>query len=298
MSENTQLRERLCSAVSVMEHSRIQKLIRPGLHKFLVRYLERRNIHGAVRNISLFSGDCMNIVLPEAVSEQLYTYGFFEQAVSTYALESIRPGDTVLDIGAHFGYFSVLFSKLVGSAGGVHCFEPTPSSFRILETNASGRGNIHVINAALGATVSTCQIKDYGLRLCGFNTLSHKSRMSEERHNEQHKLVSVSMTTIDEYVAERAIQPSFMKLDTENFEPEVLAGGLGTIRTYRPKIVLEAGSDSFLKAANLLISLGYETHVTGGVGPVRPWHGSITDVNNFYGNVLFIKRADDPKTSN
>ena len=41
----------------------------------------------------------------------------------------VRPGDTVLDIGAQLGYFSLHVARLVWSAGRVYCFEPDPRSF-------------------------------------------------------------------------------------------------------------------------------------------------------------------------
>ena len=41
----------------------------------------------------------------------------------------IKPGDTVLDIGANFGVYTHEFSKLVGSEGKVYSFEPIPETY-------------------------------------------------------------------------------------------------------------------------------------------------------------------------
>src|SRR5438874_223792 len=46
---------------------------------------------------------------------------------------SCRPGQTVFDVGAHLGLFSVVMARLVGPTGRVVSFEPTPSIRRILE---------------------------------------------------------------------------------------------------------------------------------------------------------------------
>lgn len=47
----------------------------------------------------------------------------------------VRPGDTVIDIGANFGAFSIAASRLVGDSGQVFCYEPNPFVFERLEHN-------------------------------------------------------------------------------------------------------------------------------------------------------------------
>src|SRR5919112_1930622 len=49
--------------------------------------------------------------------------------------ELVRPGDTVLDVGAHFGIYTLLASELVGPSGRVVAFEPDPVSRSQLEKN-------------------------------------------------------------------------------------------------------------------------------------------------------------------
>jgi hypothetical protein len=47
----------------------------------------------------------------------------------------ISKGDVVIDAGANVGYFTMLFSDLVGPYGRVHAFEPVPATFSILSRN-------------------------------------------------------------------------------------------------------------------------------------------------------------------
>ena len=49
--------------------------------------------------------------------------------------EHIKLGDKVIDVGAHIGYFSLLFSKLVGEKGNVYSFEPEPKNIKLLIKN-------------------------------------------------------------------------------------------------------------------------------------------------------------------
>lgn len=48
----------------------------------------------------------------------------------------IRPGDTVMDVGANVGHYTLAFSDLVGPAGRVIAIEPVPATFALLAANA------------------------------------------------------------------------------------------------------------------------------------------------------------------
>lgn len=55
--------------------------------------------------------------------------------MDVYKSSNIRKGDTVIDIGAGIGEFSVLASKLVGKNGKVISIEPSPEDFETLMVN-------------------------------------------------------------------------------------------------------------------------------------------------------------------
>jgi FkbM family methyltransferase len=56
----------------------------------------------------------------------------------------LRPGMTVVDIGAHTGYFSLIAASCVGATGTVYAFEPFPASFRHLQRNIALNGYEHI----------------------------------------------------------------------------------------------------------------------------------------------------------
>ena len=64
----------------------------------------------------------------------------------------ISEGDTVLDIGAHAGFFSLIFSRLVGETGHVIAFEPFPLNLDFLDRHIrlNGLKNIQVYKTAVG----------------------------------------------------------------------------------------------------------------------------------------------------
>lgn len=128
-----------------------RKLYDPGLARFLERRAGRRAALPVQQRVPLFFGGTMEIVLPEVISEQIHSYGLFDDVVTWLAICAVEPGDTVFDVGAHFGYFSLLFAALSGASGRVFAFEPTPSTYAVLASNASRDPRIHTINAAAGS---------------------------------------------------------------------------------------------------------------------------------------------------
>jgi len=64
---------------------------------------------------------------------ELKSKKIFEKFETELVKQEIHDGDTVLDIGANIGYFSLIFSKIVGNNGRVYAFEPDPNNFKILK---------------------------------------------------------------------------------------------------------------------------------------------------------------------
>ena len=71
---------------------------------------------------------------------------YFQNGIEVHA------GDTVIDIGANFGAFSIAASRKVGDSGRVFCYEPNPFVFERLQQNIrlNGCSNITAFNEAVG----------------------------------------------------------------------------------------------------------------------------------------------------
>lgn len=61
-----------------------------------------------------------------SLAPMIIEYGFWEKWVTDVFLSLVKPGLTVLDIGANCGYYSLLAAQNVGPTGQVHCVEPNP----------------------------------------------------------------------------------------------------------------------------------------------------------------------------
>ncbi|MCX7197575.1 MAG: FkbM family methyltransferase [Proteobacteria bacterium] len=175
--DDMRLAHRYFVALARLEQPAWRKLFDPGPLRFAERLLARRAAAPVRRRVPLFFGASMDVLLPEVISEQIHGYGLFDDVVSWMALCAVRPGDTVFDVGAHFGYFSLLFSAAAGSTGRVFSFEPTPSTYTMLAGNVGPDPHITAVNAAAGAAAGRLSIADYGLKFSAWNTLSEAGRL-------------------------------------------------------------------------------------------------------------------------
>jgi len=183
----------------------------------------------------------MTVVIPEYVSMAIYRYGFFEEELSWAILYLLKPGMTFIDIGAHFGYFTLLSSLLVSDRGQVHSFEPTPSSFRILSHNVKAKKNIRLQQKAVFSENTTVCLNDYGIKYAASNSI-YEPRLSPGRRA---RLIAkrcwVPSVTFDTYLSETAIHPDFIKIDAESAEMEILKGMEKTLQEFHPILSLEVG---------------------------------------------------------
>ena len=133
----------------------------------------------------------------------------------------LRPGDRVLDIGAHHGFEAMLFSKLVGPQGFVLAVEPSPFNAMLAWTQVglNRADNCEILQAAVGARSG---------ELC----------ISQETNAR----VSYSGLTVPAFTADELSSKygpfTAMKIDVEGFEHEVLKGATELLAS-RPKILLE-----------------------------------------------------------
>ena len=91
-------------------------------------------------------GDVPLFVNPDdqVITPWLWAGRVWEETETHWFVQSLRPGDVVVDVGANVGYYTVLAGRLVGDAGRVYAFEPDPVSFAIMQRNVrlSGLRNV------------------------------------------------------------------------------------------------------------------------------------------------------------
>jgi FkbM family methyltransferase len=138
----------------------------------------------------------------------------------------VSTGDLVFDCGAHHGLTTLAFSEMVGETGRVVAFEPHPANIDIIRKNMAlnHRTNVVVEGYALGSARGTVCLRDK-------SNASIAWRPKTEG-------ISVEMVSLDQYAAQRGIHPTFVKVDVEGYEAEVLRGATSILRTC-PKLAIE-----------------------------------------------------------
>lgn len=157
----------------------------------------------------------------------------------------VTPGGTVLEAGGHIGYVSLYLSSLVGSSGSVHVFEPAFNNLPYLRRNVTGVPGVHVVPKALGEGPGVLPLFVEDLTGQNNSLVANFSGLADNERNAVAARVvatEVEVTSIDAYVAEHRLTPSFVKIDVEGFEWPVLRGARETLRTARPVLMVEVQS--------------------------------------------------------
>ncbi len=156
------------------------------------------------------------------ISRELETLGVWEPYESQLVLERLRPGSVFLDLGANIGYYTVLASQAVGSAGRVIAFEPEPGNFELLRRNAELNG---LANATLVQAAASDQEGWTELYLSDTNQGDHRLYRNDGRE----KAVRVATHALDRWFATQDPRVDLVKMDTQGFETQILRGMRGLL---------------------------------------------------------------------
>jgi FkbM family methyltransferase len=265
---NNTISKKLAQRIRYNSGSRYQRIVEDPIRftslRLFVRLarLLRRSFTIPVRT---FWGADMSVALPECVSTQIALTGITEESLTTMVVMCVKPGMTFLDVGAHFGYYSLLASALVETWGHVHSFEPTPSTFSLLCKNVGRISNVSVNNVAVSNEEKTVTFNDYGLVYSAFNSIYSARVKPEYADSIRSKQIQVETLTLDQYVNDNKLAPDFVKIDAESAEYEILKGMQITIAQYHPMISVEVGDgvDGVMKSKDLILfiqGLGYKAY--------------------------------------
>jgi FkbM family methyltransferase len=176
--------------------------------------------------------------------------------------QMLQPGDVFFDVGANFGYYSIVLAARLNKQCTIHAFEPNPPTLARLRHHVEINGLEDVV-----------QLHDFALSdQAGTAALASKENNSGATNVVAADADStlVRITTLDAFCDEqRLTRLDAMKIDVEGFEERVLLGGRQTLSRWRPMLLLELEparlhdkQTSVERVVRLLQELGYALFVS------------------------------------
>lgn len=157
----------------------------------------------------------------------------------------LQPGMTVVDIGAHAGYFSLIGAGCVGPAGTVYAFEPFPASFQQLQRNIALNGykNIHAVRRAVSDATG---VHKFLVNPKG----SDRNSLFAGEISWGADSPEVETTRLDDFMEERNWpRVDLIKMDIEGAEHAALAGMKQTLEKCGVRFLITEFSPPSLVAA-------------------------------------------------
>jgi FkbM family methyltransferase len=154
----------------------------------------------------------------------------------------VRTGDTVIDIGAHTGDTTVPMAIAAGPTGCTLALEPNPHVFEVLKVNARlnpEKTNIVPLNYAATKVDGKYTFHYSDAAYCNGGYLSS---IDNQEHGHWHAL-EVQGINLDQFLRrnflDRLSRLTFIKIDTEGYDRDVICSIMSILREFRPVLMVE-----------------------------------------------------------
>jgi FkbM family methyltransferase len=176
--------------------------------------------------------------------------GFWEIWLTRFFARILRPGMRVVDVGANYGYYTMLFADIVTQSGRVMAVEPNPAAVHLLRQSLVLNGfdtQTELVEAALGAST------DGNTQLIvpeGEPKNAHLSSVGAHGGTTH----TVALTSLDQ-LASQFGHIDLVKIDAEGSEVDIIAGMRHLFHLGPPDLVLEFNAKRCADPAGFLGSL-------------------------------------------
>jgi len=147
----------------------------------------------------------------------------WEELTTEMFKKVVKEGDTVLDLGANLGYFTLLAARLVGEKGRVYAFEPEPTNYSLLLKNIELNGYSNVVAVQKAVSDVKGKVKFF---LDSRDTGAHTIYQSGDRK----KYIEIEAVTLDDFLKDENHRVNVIKMDIEGAELAALSGMQQIIR--------------------------------------------------------------------
>ena len=171
----------------------------------------------------------------------------------------LRRGDIAIDIGANLGYYTRPMADIVGAEGRVYAVEPVPVIFSVLERNVRGRGNVSLMNYALGEEDTTIEMANDSVAEAGYFGTG-RNFVSEGKLSGGAIRFSAQMRRGSELFGalERV---DFIKCDIEGYERVVIPELRPIIERHHPTVLIETDGQTREQIIAIFSAMGYKAYM-------------------------------------
>lgn len=208
---------------------KLLKKIRPAVYAYRLLYKASRPFETIVTTIRGHRVHLDPVDL-DITRHVLLDYGSWEAKETEVFLSFVGPGKVVVDVGANFGYYTLLAAGAVGPEGKIYSFEPSPRNYSLLAKNVreNNYSNIEAIPKAVSNHTGSAE-----LFLSSESSGGHKLSGATAAGDS----VSVETVALDDFFAEMPHGIDILKLDAEGAEDMVL-DGMQRVLEKSPNMVL------------------------------------------------------------
>jgi len=185
----------------------------------------------------------------------LYKYHYFLRNI-------IKEHDTIIDIGANLGYFSVYFSKWIGPQGVVYAVEPVETVRKVLQRNVCKKINIKVLPYALGENNKDIEIintsrQAKGYIASGSNFVTDGSMPENDINIDRFNAVMRKGSELFSGLP----KIDFIKCDVEGYETHIIPEMEVLLKKHEPLMLIETRREKRVYLIDFLNGLGYRGFV-------------------------------------
>lgn len=240
------------------------------LHAIYVRKFQYPNKKiGIPKRCKTFFDQELEVVLPAGTD--IYLLGAkthdSEIRLAKFMIKQLEAGDCFLDIGAHFGYFSLLASELVAAEGRVLSVEASSQTFITLLKNLGERKNIKCLNIACTSSDGPISFFQFPVMYSEYNSLDYTQYEETEWVKEYAaEEITIEGLSVDSILKREVVVPKLIKIDVEGAEEQVVRGMTELMKQKEvPFLAMEFiahdKSNVHLAAAKILERNGYLAHL-------------------------------------
>jgi len=176
-----------------------------------------------------------------SLSPVILDTGQWQNRTTGTLLHLVRPGQTVLEVGANVGFFTLLMADRVGKAGRVHAFEANPRIHEMLwqsvELNRF-RDRVTTVPMAAYRSTGTVTFSQYDRYSGGSHVGTTDAEAYRKDFSDTVTTIDVPAITLDDYVARHGLTPDLIRIDAEGAEAAIFEGMAGILAGSRPLTIV------------------------------------------------------------